>query len=102
MIDATYLKTHRTASSLGAIMAGAWTSGHYHWQHEPCWYAAFAEDLCDVVMAIRNEGHTTLRVLTERLNARGIRTRRGGRWHVSTVRNLLRRMQSAPTTGPIA
>ncbi|MGP6090070.1 recombinase-like helix-turn-helix domain-containing protein [Antarctobacter jejuensis] len=63
---------------------------------------AFAEDLRDVVTAIRAEGYTTLRALAEQLNARGIRTRRGGRWHVSTVRNLLRRMQSVPAITPNA
>lgn len=55
---------------------------------------AFAEDLRDVIMAIRAEGHTTLRDLAEQLNMRGIRTRRGGRWHVSTVRNLLTRLEA--------
>ncbi len=53
---------------------------------------AFAEDLRDVVAAIRADGHTTLRALADQLNARGIRTRRDGRWHVSTVRNLLSRV----------
>ncbi len=56
---------------------------------------AFAEDLRDVVVSIQSEGHTSLRALAEQLNTRGIRTRRGGRWHVSTVRNLLSRLQSS-------
>ncbi|KHQ49728.1 recombinase family protein [Mameliella alba] len=56
----------------------------------------FAEDLREVVAAIRAEGHTTLRAMAEQLNARGIRTRRGRSWHVSTVRNLLRRLESLP------
>ncbi|WP_206074825.1 recombinase family protein, partial [Alexandriicola marinus] len=38
------------------------------------------------------EGHTTLRAIAAELNSRGIRTRRGGQWRVSTVRNLLARM----------
>ncbi len=54
---------------------------------------AFAEDLRDAVDAIRSEGHTTLRALAEQLNIRGIRTRRGGHWHVSTVQNLLVRTE---------
>ncbi|SMX45613.1 recombinase family protein [Maliponia aquimaris] len=53
----------------------------------------FAEDLRPVIEAIRAEGHTTLRALAEQLNARGIRTRRGRRWHVSNVRNLLGRIE---------
>ncbi|MBY6122044.1 recombinase family protein [Mameliella alba] len=56
----------------------------------------FAEDLREVVAAIRAEGHTTLRAMAEQLNARGIRTRRGRSWHLSTVRNLLRRLESLP------
>ncbi|MFC3614779.1 recombinase family protein, partial [Lutimaribacter marinistellae] len=47
-----------------------------------------------VIVSIRAEGHTTLRAIADVLNARGIRTRRGGRWHVSTVRNLLVRLRS--------
>ncbi|MFC3616175.1 recombinase-like helix-turn-helix domain-containing protein [Lutimaribacter marinistellae] len=43
---------------------------------------------------MRAEGHKTLRAMVEVLNARGIRTRRGGRWHVSTVKNLLQRLKS--------
>lgn len=54
---------------------------------------AFADNLRDVVSAIRVEGHNTLRALADELNARGIRTRHGGRWHVSTVRNLLLRLK---------
>ncbi|MFC3616172.1 recombinase family protein, partial [Lutimaribacter marinistellae] len=49
---------------------------------------AFARDLAPVIVSIRAEGHTTLRAIADVLNARGIRTRRGGRWHVSTVKNL--------------
>ncbi|MDD9730962.1 recombinase family protein [Mameliella sp. AT18] len=56
----------------------------------------FAEDLREVVEAIQSEGYTTLRAMADQLNARGIRTRRGGRWHVSTVRNLLKRLESLP------
>ena len=36
-------------------------------------------------------GVTDLRGLAGALNDRGVRTARGGRWHVSNVRNLLRR-----------
>jgi DNA invertase Pin-like site-specific DNA recombinase len=54
---------------------------------------AFAEDLREVIMMMRAEGHTTLRAMAGELNARGIRTRRGGRWHVSTARNLLERLE---------
>lgn len=53
---------------------------------------AFATDLAPVVAAISAEGHTSLRAMAAELNARGIRTRRGGLWHVSNVRNLLARL----------
>ena len=53
---------------------------------------AHALDLASVIAGIRSEGPTSLRSLAEELNARGMRTRRGGRWHVSNVRNLLIRL----------
>ena len=53
---------------------------------------AFAAELAPVVAEIRAAGHTSLRGIAAELNARGIRTRRGGRWHVSNVRNLLARL----------
>jgi len=34
---------------------------------------------------------TTLREIAAALNARGVRTARGGAWHSSTVHNLLTR-----------
>ena len=52
---------------------------------------AFAAALAPVVSEIRAAGHSTLRAVAAELNARGIRTRRGGRWHVSTVGHLLER-----------
>jgi DNA invertase Pin-like site-specific DNA recombinase len=51
-----------------------------------------AAALAPVVAALREQGHTTLRGLADALNARGIMTRRGGRWHVSNVGNLLKRI----------
>jgi hypothetical protein len=41
-----------------------------------------------VVREIQASGATTLRAIAEALNARGIRTARGGAWHSSTVGNL--------------
>jgi hypothetical protein len=35
---------------------------------------------------------TSLRAIASELNARGMLTQRGGRWHVSTVMNLLDRL----------
>lgn len=56
---------------------------------------AFAVDLATVVAAIRATGHTSLRAIAVELNAQGIQTRRGGKWHVSNVRNLLLRQALA-------
>ncbi len=53
---------------------------------------AHASDLADVVTDIRAQGHQTLRAIAAELNRRGILTRRGGRWHVSSVRNLICRV----------
>ena len=52
---------------------------------------AFARDLVPVIEAIRAEGVTTLRGIAVALNERGMLTRRGGPWGVSTVRNILKR-----------
>ena len=52
---------------------------------------AFAERVLPLIDALRASGRTSLRDLADALNARGIPTARGGRWHVSTVRNLLMR-----------
>src|SRR5271156_1913008 len=50
---------------------------------------AFAANVLPVVRQIQASGATTLRAIAEALNARGIRTARGGQWHSSTVGNLL-------------
>ena len=51
-----------------------------------------AQDLAPVVADIRAGGATSLRAIAGELNGRGMLTRRGGRWHVSTVMNLLDRL----------
>ena len=55
----------------------------------------FAEGLAPVLADIRAQGQTTLREMASELNGRGMLTRRGGRWQVSNVRNLLQRLSSA-------
>jgi DNA invertase Pin-like site-specific DNA recombinase len=54
---------------------------------------AFVAGLMPVVEAIRSTGETTLEAITAALNQRGIRSARGGKWHVSSVANLLARAQ---------
>ena len=53
---------------------------------------AFAAGLAPVIADIRVEGHATLRAIAAELNARAILTRRGGKWQVSNVRNLIARL----------
>jgi hypothetical protein len=47
-----------------------------------------------VVDDIREAGATTLRAIAGGLNAGSMLTGRGGRWHVSTVMNLLERLEA--------
>jgi DNA invertase Pin-like site-specific DNA recombinase len=51
----------------------------------------FAENVVPIVREIQASGLATLRDIAAALNARGARTARGGRWHSTTVRNLLLR-----------
>jgi DNA invertase Pin-like site-specific DNA recombinase len=51
-----------------------------------------ARNLAPVFEDIRSGGAMTLRATAGELNARGMLTRRGGRWHVSTVMNLIERL----------
>ena len=51
-----------------------------------------AMDLAPAVVDIRASGSNSLRAVAAKLNALGMKTRRGGRWQVSNVRNLLGRV----------
>jgi DNA invertase Pin-like site-specific DNA recombinase len=55
---------------------------------------AFAANVLPIVESLQAGGLTNLRGLAAALNARGVRTARGGHWHVSNVRNLF--LRSAP------
>jgi DNA invertase Pin-like site-specific DNA recombinase len=50
-----------------------------------------ARDILVVIDDIRGDGLRTLQGIADELNAREIRTARGGRWHPTTVRNILQR-----------
>ena len=54
----------------------------------------FARNMLPVVNAIQAAGAVTLAEVASALNMRGIRSARGGRWHVSSVRNLLTRAEA--------
>jgi DNA invertase Pin-like site-specific DNA recombinase len=49
---------------------------------------AHAENVLPVIEQIR-AGGASLRQIASELNARGIKTARGGKWHATTVRNIL-------------
>ena len=53
----------------------------------------FASSLTPLVQAIRDTGALTLASMAIELNQRGIRSARGGKWHRSSVANLLSRTQ---------
>jgi DNA invertase Pin-like site-specific DNA recombinase len=56
----------------------------------------FSANVLPVVAEIRRSGVSGLAAIAEALNKRGIRTCRGGEWHVSSVRNLLARGKQLP------
>jgi DNA invertase Pin-like site-specific DNA recombinase len=51
----------------------------------------FAANVLPIVLELRASGTRGYGYIASVLNERGIRTARGGRWHVSTVQNLLSR-----------
>jgi DNA invertase Pin-like site-specific DNA recombinase len=53
----------------------------------------FAEDLAPIIETIRAEGAITLRSMAFELNRRGFKSARGGKWHPSSVANLLSRAE---------
>jgi hypothetical protein len=58
----------------------------------------FVAGLLPIIQAIRSTGAVTLRDMASALNQRGIRSARGGKWHVSSVLNLLARSSAIPST----
>ncbi len=57
----------------------------------------FVAGLLPIIQAIRSTGAVTLRDMATALNQRGIRSARGGKWHVSSVLNLLSRSSELPS-----
>jgi DNA invertase Pin-like site-specific DNA recombinase len=52
---------------------------------------AHAANVLPIIREAQRAGASTLRQIAEALNARGITTARGGRWHATTVKNMLER-----------
>jgi len=53
---------------------------------------AFATDLAPIVDRLKSEGLTSLPQIARGLNLGGYETARGGKWHPSSVSNLLKRL----------
>jgi len=53
-----------------------------------------ARKIAPQVHSIRRSGNRTVRALAEEMNARGVPTLRGGRWHVASTHNLLKRLEA--------
>ena len=53
--------------------------------------AAFAANVLPVIASIRASGATSYSAIANALNARGVFSPRGGAWHASSVRNIMRR-----------
>jgi hypothetical protein len=54
--------------------------------------ATFAANVLPIIELLQASGIRDLRGLAAALNNRGVRTARGGRWHVSNVKNLIDRL----------
>lgn len=52
----------------------------------------YAKKLAETVDTIRSTGAVTLGAIADALNERHIQTRRGGKWHPTSVKNLLARL----------
>lgn len=52
-----------------------------------------AQVVLPIIRQMQKAGMVTLRDIAEGLNARGVSTARGGRWHAATVRNLMTRVR---------
>ena len=52
---------------------------------------AFAANVLPIITSLRASGIVDLHGLAGALNTRGVRTARGGRWHVSNLRNVIDR-----------
>jgi len=53
----------------------------------------FASNVRPIIESVRAAGATTLQEIADALNARGVKTARGGRWHPMTVRAILQRTE---------
>ena len=62
--------------------------------------AGRAADYAPVISDIRANGFESLAAIARELNRRGIVTPRGGKWHASSVRNVIGRLTTEPSREP--
>jgi DNA invertase Pin-like site-specific DNA recombinase len=55
----------------------------------------FTEAILPVIRAIQAEGDMSFASIAKALNDRGVKSARGGRWHVSSVANVVARANNA-------
>jgi DNA invertase Pin-like site-specific DNA recombinase len=55
----------------------------------------FAANVAPIIADARKAGAETLQQIADALNARGVKTARGGRWHPMTVRAILERTKAS-------
>ena len=53
-----------------------------------------AANVVPIIRDVQRAGLKSLRAIAEALNARGVRTARGGMWHASSVRGALKRVEA--------
>ena len=71
-------------------------------QHHRAEADTFAWSLMPTIDDLRAEGHTTVRKLTDALNASQVPTAtEGGRWHIRSVQLLLKRIQRLQHSGSL-
>ena len=61
-----------------------------------------AGNVLPIIAEIQKSGALTLRGIADALNARGIPTPRGGRWHATSVRNVIARSRSQQKPVPLS
>lgn len=100
--------SERTRAALAAARARGTKLGNYDGGRALCAYIAkhgnvkgcegarkhadeFADSIRDVIAPMIEDGMTEAAIV-ESLNAEGIEARRGGRWHVTSLRNLCKRL----------
>jgi DNA invertase Pin-like site-specific DNA recombinase len=57
----------------------------------------FASNVYPIIQSIQEAGCSSLAPIADALNARGVRTQRGGRWHPNTVNDIIHRHAQVPS-----